>query len=274
MRLFFVLCVAALALTALALPAAADGLLVLSDGSSLAVDTMTLRGGRVEVRLPGSEQPIAYAVADVDLEASGLAPEQALTAFETPQKQVRGGFEAAIAAPPGDTETLTISDQDVAHVRRPQPGEEEEGDATAPAKTTALMVSNLQRRVTPGGPLTVTGTVTNSGDVAVTAIAITADAQDKGGESLGRGTTGISSTLNAGEAAEFSINIPVNDTVANVKVTAVAAMSEFSFEPVAAAQQAGNEAVDEDFTDEFAEALDQESEEDFETDWDAEPEEG
>jgi hypothetical protein len=228
----------------------ADNLLVLNDGSAIEVDEMTLRAGRIEVRLPGNDQVVAYAVSDVDLEASGLVSEPRETTFETPQKTIRGGFEAAIAAPAGETETLTITDQDVGHVRKPAPvDDEEDSQTTPPAKTTALMVSNLQRQTTPGGPLTVTGTVTNSGDVAVTAIAITGDAQDSSGESIGRGTTGISSTLAAGEEAGFTITIPVNGAVSNVKVSAIAAMSEFTFEPVPAPQKEDNEDGEEEFND-------------------------
>ncbi len=227
--------VVALTIVFFASTAMAENLLVLTDGSTISVAEMTVRGSRVEVLLPGSDQPVAYTIGDIDLEASGLAPEQAPTTFSSAQKFLRGGFEAAIAAPPGEEEVVTITDQDVGHVRKPTPDEEDEAedDTTPPAEVTSLLVSNLQRQTSPSGVLTVTGTVTNSGTVSVTAIAITGDAQDGNGASLGRGTTGISLTLAAGEAAEFSINIPVNGTVSNVKVTAVAALSEFSFEPVA-----------------------------------------
>jgi hypothetical protein len=232
---------AAVVLTLLSLVASApcavgDELLVLADGSAIAVDEMVVRGGRVEVRLPGTDQAIAYALSDVDLGASGLAPAASPSAFSSRATLVRGGFDAAIAPAADDSASLTITDRDVGHVRPgARKGEEDAAaEGAAPARTTSLLVSNLAREVSPGGVLTVSGTVTNSGDVAVSAIAVTADAQDGQGASLGRGTTGISSTLGPGEAAEFSIAIPVEGRVANLKVSAVAALSEFEFEPIAA----------------------------------------
>ena len=59
--------------------------------------------------------------------------------------------------------------------------------------------------------------------------------------------------LAAGEDAEFSIAIPVSGTVANVKVTAVAALSEFEFEPT---QAPGTGDGEEEF-DEFGEGLEE-----------------
>lgn len=264
MSVRYLFCIASLTLVVLAPAAVAEDLLVLKDGSSLEVETMTVRGGRVEVRLPDSNQFVAYSVSDVDLEASGLAPTPPATAYTSNQKPVRGGFDAAIAPPTDNQDGVTITDQDVEHVRQPQE-DEDEGETAPPARVTSLLVSNLQRQVSPNGVLTVTGRVTNSGNVPVSAISITGDAEDGDGASLGRGTTGISSALDAGEVAEFSIAIPVSGAVANVKVSAIAAVSEFTFEQVAA-PQGDSEEEDEG----FEEAVVEESEEDFEEDFEDE----
>ena len=218
--------------------------LVLSDGAKIPVVSMTLKGPFVEVELPNGQHQ-QYEADWVDLEASGLV-EKAVEVVEDPGEPVaaKGKFHGAIARGPGDPDGIKITDQDVDHVK-PGAAEAEAGvEAGEPenaGQKTSLMVSDLQRE--QAGPvMKVTGTVFNTGETAVTAIAITAVAQSAEGESAGQGTTGLSQTLEPGGSAEFSIAVPVQGTASNVRVTATAALSEFKFEEVARPEPSEGEA--------------------------------
>ncbi len=240
MSVRFLFCIAALILVVLAPAAVAENLLVLKDGSSLEVETMTVRGGRVEVRLPDSNQSVAYSVSDVDLEASGLAPRR-----QRPPIPPTRNWSEAVSMPPSRRRQTTRMGDDHRSGRRARAPTTKRTRTKArprhPPGSPRCSSPTCSARFCPSGPLTVTGRVTNSGNVPVSAISITGDAEDGDGASLGRGTTGISSALDAGEAAEFSIAIPVSGAVANVKVSAIAAVSEFTFEQVAAPQADGEE---------------------------------
>ncbi len=218
--------------------------LVFSDGATVGVVSMTLNGSWVEVTLPNGVLQ-RYEAEYIDLEASGLV-EKAVETAEAPAEPAppKGKFAGAIASGPGDPDGIKITDQDVDHVK---PGaakaeaEIEAGDSEKAGQTTSLMVSDL-RREQAGPVMKVSGKVSNTGDTAVTAIAITAVAQTAEGESAGKGTTGLSQTLEPGASAEFSIAVPVQGTASNVRVTATAALSEFKFEEVAAPESTEGEA--------------------------------
>ncbi|MEN8162670.1 MAG: FxLYD domain-containing protein [Acidobacteriota bacterium] len=218
--------------------------LVFSDGATVTVASLTLNGSWVEVELPnGAIQ--RYEAEHIDLEASGLVEAAAETA-EAPAEPAapKGKFDSAIASGPGDPNGAKITDQDVGHIR---PGaaeaeaDVEAGDSGSAGRTTSLMVSDLQREQV-GPVMKVTGKVSNTGDTPVTAIAITAVAQTGEGETAGKGTTGLSQTLEPGGSAEFSIAVPVEGTASNVRVTASAALTEFKFEEVAAPESTEGEA--------------------------------
>jgi hypothetical protein len=208
--------------------------LVFSDGATVPVASVTLNGAWVDVEMPNGVLQ-RYEAESIDLEASGLV-EAVVEAVEVAVEPAAptGKFGAAIATGPGDPDGIKITDQDVDHVK-PVPekaeGTLEAGDSDRGGRTTSLMVSDL-RREQAGPVMKVTGKVFNTGDTAVTAIAITAEARTAEGESAGRGTTGLSQTLEPGSSAEFSIAVPVQGTASNVRVTATAALSEFSFEEI------------------------------------------
>lgn len=214
-----------------ALAAEGGGQLVFTDGETMAVKTMALRGTFVEVTLPsGAIQ--RYEAEFVDLEASGLVtkadPEGEDSEAPTGP---RGRFDDAIASGEENPDGVKITDQDVGHVRpdRRQDGDGAEAEDEAPAERTSLSVSDLKREQADG-VMRVTGKVNNTGSVPVTSISITADAQKADGTSAGKGTTGLSQTLDPGGSAEFSIAIPVTERATNVRVGASAALVEFNFE--------------------------------------------
>lgn len=212
--------------------------LVFSDGATVPVTALTLNGSWVEVEMPNGALQ-RYEAEYIDLEASGLV-ERAVETVEVPAEPAppKGKFHGAIASGSGDSEGITITDQDVGHVKPAAAKAEpdvEAGDSEKAGQTTSLMVSEL-RREQVGPVMKVSGKVFNTGDTAVTAIAITAVAQTAEGESAGKGTTGLSQTLEPGASADFSIAVPVEGTASNVRVTATAALSEFTFEEVAAPQ--------------------------------------
>ena len=217
--------------------------LVFADGATVPVSSLTLNGPWVEVTLPNGALQ-RYEAEYIDLEASGLV-EEIVEVDEAPAEPAspRGKFDGAIATGPGDPDGIKITDQDVGHIKPGAAEAEAElaaGDPEKAGPTTSLMVSEL-RREQAGPVMKVSGKVFNTGDTAVTAIAITAEAQTAEGESAGKGTTGLSQTLEPGASAEFSIAVPVQGTASNVRVTATAALSEFTFEEVAAPQTAEEE---------------------------------
>ncbi len=217
--------------------------LVFTDGATVPVSSLTLNGPWVEVTLPnGAIQ--RYEAEYIDLEGSGLV-EPAAEIVEVPAEPAapKGKFDGAIASGPADPEGIKITDQDVGHIKPGAVKAEaalEAGDSERAGPTTSLMVSEL-RREQVGPVMKVSGKVFNTGDTAVTAISITAVAQTAEGESAGKGTTGLSQTLEPGASADFSIAVPVEGTASNVRVTATAALSEFIFEEVAAPQTAEEE---------------------------------
>ena len=217
--------------------------LVFSDGATVPVASLTLNGSWVEVELPNGALQ-RYEAEYVDLEASGLVETVAET-VEVPAEPAppKGKFAGAIASGPGDPDGIKITDFDVDHVKPGAAEAEAElaaGDPEEAGKTTSLMVSDLQRE--QAGPvMKVSGKVFNTGDTAVTAIAITAEAQTAEGEGAGKGTTGLSQTLEPGGAADFSIAVPVDGQASNVRVTATAALSEFKFEEVPAPESTEGE---------------------------------
>jgi len=217
--------------------------LVFSDGATVPVVSLTLNGSWVEVEMPNGALQ-RYEAEYIDLEASGLV-EKAVETAEAPAEPAppKGKFDGAIASGPGDPDGIKITDQDVDHIKpgRSEAADEvEAGDSEKTGQTTSLMVSDL-RREQVGPVMKVSGKVFNTGETPVTAIAITAEAQTAEGESAGKGTTGLSQTLEPGASADFSIAVPVDGQASNVRVTATAALSEFKFEEVPAPESTEGE---------------------------------
>jgi len=203
---------------------------VLKDGTTIEAVSVALVHGQVQLKLANGRYQ-AFDAEDVNLEASGLTPsapqakagEQAKTVPNT-NGGMDGRFGKAIAKATEGGDKLEITDRDVKHVR-PEVTEQDEGeDQEEP--TVHLDVSDLNQ-VLKGGILTVTGTVANSGIKEVSAISITAVAEDDESKAVAQGTTGISSTLKAGESKPFAIAMAVPGPVANVRVKARAAVTNF-----------------------------------------------
>lgn len=198
--------------------------LVFRDGSSLLAESAEVRGGAVIVRLPNGRFQ-QYEVADVDLAASGLLGE---TPAEEPAAERQegglaggGNFGKAIAPESESASSVTITDDDVAHVSRPAKrdrGEEDDGGEAAEEVSDgegALRLANV-RQVVGADQVMVTGQVVNDGVLDLSGIVVVARAQDIEGSVIGEGTVGIGKTLGPGAVHAFSLVIPVNGETADV----------------------------------------------------------
>lgn len=209
--------------------------LVFTDGTTMPVKSMAIKGTFVEVTLPtGAIQ--RYEAEFVDLVASGLvAPkketqEEAANATGAQMSERNGRFSGAIAK--GEGGGVKITDKDVGHVR-PGAGQDAEtkDEAEPGAGRASLAVTDLKQEISPG-LVTLNGNVKNTGTVPVTAITIAAQATGADGKAVGRATTSLSQTLAADGSAPFSISVATSGTATNVHVSATATLSEFKLEKV------------------------------------------
>jgi len=221
------------------------GKVVLKDGTSIEATSVALVHGQVQLKLANGRF-LAFDAEDVNLEASGLTPTAPpAKASEQPKAAANstggmdGRFGKAIARSTEGKDKLQITDQDVKHVR-PETADEEVEKKEEPR--VHLDVSGLNH-VLKNGILTVTGTVANTGTEEVSAISITAEAEDLENKAVAQGTTGISSTLKAGESKPFAIAMAVQGAVANIKVHARAALTNFKSKEKPAPDEAASEEI-------------------------------
>ncbi len=211
---------------------AAPGELVLKGGQTVEVSSARIAGGMVYVTLPGGEMR-AYALGDVDLEASGLASKGKDEAAAPPKAKPLA--LADLARKDRKATRVTITDADVEHVQPAAPGEEEgeaaggKQAAAAAAKGKLVVAVNSYRR--KGNRLTVQGTVTNQGSFPVTGVVLEAEATDSKGKVVGSASRNIGGTIDPNGSAGFSITVDVtSDDVQGAVVHVVGAMAAASVE--------------------------------------------
>ena len=216
----------------------AEKTLVLQGGQTLEVRDARLAGGMVYVTLPTGEMR-AYAVSDVDLEASGLAP-------KAPQ-----GDAHEAAAPPSLVDLakkdrgatrVTITDADVAHVQRLEPGAGAEGKPKTTemaGSTLSVAVSGYERK---GRELTVKGRVANQGKLPVSGIRLEAQVKNGAGKVVGRAQKAIDGTLEGGKTKEFAMTFQLPEgEIAGVDVRIVGAVAPVEMKRPAPQGSAGEE---------------------------------
>ncbi len=204
---------------------AADGrVLVFKNGSTMDVASATVNRGSVVVKLANG-QIQQFETSDVDLEASGLVQQTAQPSKTNPKKWTAP--KLTMPDERADTSGLTISDQDVRHVRpstgRDQGDDDGDGDDEETSSgPPPLRVSGVTQSTNDSG-VTVSGTVTNDGIFDLEKTTITGVALDADGKTLGQGSVGLASVLGQGASRKFSLIIPVSGEVDSVKVGASAA---------------------------------------------------
>ena len=205
-----------------AAPAADEQNLILLDGSSLLVESAVVRDGVVIVKFSNGRMQ-QYEAADVNLAASGLLAEEAPDATnDSADAGLTSGFFGSAIAPASESAAVvSITDDDVAHIRHDRVTEVEEEAAEGDEAEQvidgdgALRITNVNR-VVSDDQVTVTGQVVNDGVVDLSGVVIAARAEDIEGENLGEGTVGISKTLQPGAAHSFSLVISVDGEATNV----------------------------------------------------------
>jgi hypothetical protein len=206
---------------------AADGrVLVFKNGSTMDVVSATVNRGSVVIKLANG-QIQQFETNDIDLEASGLVQQAAQSSKANPKKWVAP--KLTMPDERADAPGLTISDQDVRHVRPSTGGDQgnddgksDEDDEETPSGPPPLRVSGVTQSTNDNG-VTVSGTVTNDGIFDLEQTTITGVALDADGKTLGQGSVGLASVLGQGASRKFSLIIPVTGEVDSVKVGASAA---------------------------------------------------
>lgn len=223
---------------------AAPGTLVLKGGQAVEVTSARITAGMVYVTLPSGEMR-AYAVGDVDLEASGLASKAKDEAAAPPKAKPKA--LADLARKDRKATRVTITDADVDHVRPAVPGEgegEESGGkpaASAAAKGKLVVGVNQYRR--KGNRLSVQGTVTNQGSFPVTGVVLQAEAKDSQGKVVGSAQKDLGGTIQPNGTAGFSITVDLtSDDVRGAEVHVVGAMAAAAVERPEGAAPAGEAA--------------------------------
>lgn len=203
--------------------------LVLRGGATVDITSARVQGDQVYVTFPNGRMQ-AYDREDVDLDASGLAP---AAPAEKPAagEQPPAGSLAAARSVDRPASRMTITDQDVAHVKPEEPGAGEKGETSPAAAAASLLISDLHHDLT-GATLSVTGTVQNSGEKSVSSITLQAVAVSGEGKTVGTGNTTISQELKPKQSVGFSLGFQVDGPVADVRVRAVAAVANFDFTSV------------------------------------------
>ncbi len=225
--------------------AASTTRVVLVGGSTIDVASASIQGGYVYLTYPDGRMQ-AYPSTDVDLVASGLVPTEANADESEPARPVRPEGLAAAQSRASGAARMEITDDDVQHVRRVSIGEDEggesdEGDAGDTGATASLLVSNLEQQVSSGN-VTLTGTVSNNGAKPVSTITLEARATDRGGATVGTGSTVIPQQLEPKGSVGFTLSFPVEGEASAIRVRASAAVADFDFQEVAPAANESGEA--------------------------------
>ena len=179
-----------------------------NDGSSMEVVSLSMERGFVVVETADGRKQ-QFDRRDIDLQASGLVQEVPQAA--APAKKKRMAPKLVMPGDAVDSGVLTISDQDVGHVKPRRDStsdqdEDAEDDENAP-KTIPLRISGV-KHVEQDGGVTVTGTVTNDGLFDLEKTTVTGVAKDVDENSFYFGipknnTKGISYFLRIGRSADI-----------------------------------------------------------------------
>ncbi len=220
---------------------ATPGKLVLKGGQAVEVASARIAGGMVYVTLPGGEMR-AYALGDVDLEASGLAPKAKEEAGAPANPRPKALAE--LARKDRKATRVTITDADVEHVRPAVPGEEE-GEASgdkAAASAKGKLVVDVKDYRRKGNKVSLQGTVTNQGSFPVSGVVLRAEAKDSKGKVVGSAEKNLGGTIEPNGSAGFSITVAVTtDDVRGAEVHVVGATTAASVERPEGAAPAGGE---------------------------------
>ncbi|MDY7093341.1 MAG: FxLYD domain-containing protein [Acidobacteriota bacterium] len=206
-RLLLKLTSFALAVTVLAVPAAADWL-VTRDGSRIETDGPWEERGRLIVFTTASGDLASIRTSEVDLEASRAATEEALAPAAEAEPE-----EVAVREDP----VLVLTDDDVRQVDPSEfieDGEEEAGEEVE-ASAADLVVTSWQQLEPPaGGGVTIQGTLRNNGQAVATQVRVNVTVFDTEGESMGTEEAVLTSnTMGPGEAINFRALFPDVQTV-------------------------------------------------------------
>ena len=200
----------------------ANRTLVLKDGQTIEVQNARLAGGMVYVTLPNGAMR-GYAIADVDMEASGLVPKKA---EQAPAAPAEPPTLVALAKKDRGKPRVTITDADVAHVDRSAEDLTPEQEAAAEKKakgTLTVAVNGYERK---GQELTVKGQIANQGKVPISGIRLEAQVKDGTGKVVRRAQKAIEGAVEGGKAKNFTMTftLPEGD-VAGVDVRVVGAVA-------------------------------------------------
>ncbi len=196
---------------------------VLKGGQTLEVREARTMGGMVYVTMPSGEMR-AYALSDVDLEASGLAPKKKEEdAGTTP---AASSSLVALARKDRGTPRVVITDADVAHVERPAAGAEgdvQQVSGKEASSTLSVSVSGYDRK---GQTLTIKGQVANQGKVPISGVRVEAVVKNGSGKTVARAQKVIDGTVDGGRTKAFTmeVQLPEGD-IAGVNLRIIGAVA-------------------------------------------------
>jgi len=200
--------------------------LVLNNGDTIQATVNRRDGSFLYITLASGGMQ-AYPIEDVDLEASGLVPPADEQQPATKDKQDKASAFTKATVSEEEGAAVEITDKDVGHVRPPRPGGEE---SESPKPEPAVAVEGMSTSFNQGS-VVITGNVVNHGGVAVKHIVLDGIALGPADENKGQGSVSLDKTLEAGQSVGFSMSIPVEGEVANVRVRASAAVADLGTPP-------------------------------------------
>ncbi|MCP4901984.1 MAG: hypothetical protein GY906_33890 [bacterium] len=184
-------------------------LLVLSDGTTMEADAIEFAAPLVMVTLTDGRR-IAFQMDEVNLEASGYAPESVPS---DESKPVDSRSLLAAIALPGPDPTFVIENDDVAHI---DPGAIESSTDVRPGLGTATdlkmaMIGVRHSRSASG--VVVIGRVRNMESVSVEGLILDVRIIGENGRSIASGTTAVAGLLGPGAEGAFRLEFATEDEV-------------------------------------------------------------
>lgn len=188
---------------------------VLKGGKQLQVESYTSKGSVVLVHYADGRVE-SYPVSAVDLTATASA-NAAPKATPGPKAAVGPQSPFADAMAPAGAPGLVVTDQDVGHFQKGEPGSEQEGDKEAKSGAHGRVVLlNYQKNPAGDNTWDIVATVVNQGDAPVQAVSATIMAVDDQGKPVGSAPASLKDRLEPGQQAAMTARLTVTGPISTL----------------------------------------------------------
>jgi hypothetical protein len=196
--------VAALLVATLAQGAA----VVLKGGKRLAAASFQQQGNLLVVRYADGRIE-SYPLVAVDMEATRVA--NTAPAAAAPEVEPEGPHSPFFGAQASaGTARMVLTDEDVLHIRAPEEGEGEGGEAKAEEPAGQVIITGYTKKRLEDGSCEIVATVLNRSKDPVSGVTVDMRLLNADGDQVGSGTGGFQGTLAAGEQGLITTRVPAS----------------------------------------------------------------